>query len=112
MSVPHLSRRIVLEAPVRTEDGAGGFRHSWIALGEVWAEMRAKGGREGTTAGVLTSQTNFVVTVRATPIGSPERPLPEQRFRDGTRVYAIQTVAEWDTSGRYLTCLVEEEVAT
>jgi len=112
MSGPHLNRRFVLEAPLRVAEGAGGFRQSWITLGEIWADVRARGGREGATAGVPTSQTSFVVTVRAAPIGSPERPIPKQRFRDGARVYAIQTVAERDTSGRYLICQVEEEVAT
>ena len=52
----------------------------------------------------------FAITVRAAPFGSPERPQPQQRFREGTRVFKIQTVAEQDQDARYLVCLAQEEV--
>jgi head-tail adaptor len=41
-----LSRRLVLEAPDRVPDGAGGFSETWVALGHVWAEI-ARAGRGG-----------------------------------------------------------------
>jgi head-tail adaptor len=48
---------------------------------------------------------------RAAPYGAPDRPKPEQRFREGERFFVIQAVAEDDVDGRYLTCFVTEEVA-
>ena len=48
--------------------------------------------------------------VRGAPYGSSERPKPQQRLRDGDRVFVIQAVAEWDGVGRYLTCFADEEV--
>lgn len=111
MSVPHLNRRLVLEAPLRMADGAGGFRTSWTVLGEVWAEVRARGGREAASLGVPVSRTSLVVTVRAAPYGAPDRPVADQRFRDGARVFSIRSVTERDPQGQYLTCLVQEETA-
>jgi len=35
MSAPVLSRRLVLEAPVRVPDGAGGVIESWASLGTL-----------------------------------------------------------------------------
>jgi len=50
------------------------------------------------------------ITVRAAPVGHAMRPRPEQRFREGARIFRITAVAEGDLRGRYLTCFVEEEV--
>ncbi|WP_370158627.1 head-tail adaptor protein, partial [Salipiger bermudensis] len=48
MSIPLLNRRLVLEAPVVSPDGAGGQMESWTAMGTLWAEIRPKTGREAT----------------------------------------------------------------
>jgi hypothetical protein len=48
--------------------------------------------------------------VRHALVGHPERPLPQQRFRDGGRVFHIRSVAEHDPEGRYLICIADEEV--
>jgi head-tail adaptor len=50
--------------------------------------------------------------VRGAPVGVPSRPEAGQRFREGSRVYRIEAVAEKDPQGRYLTCFATEEVAT
>jgi len=107
-----LTRALVLEAPQRQGDGAGGFVESWAPLGTLWAEVRARGGRE--TAGAATPRATvpYVITVRAAPVGAASRPLAGQRFRDGTRIFPILAVADDDPAGRYLSCFAEEEVAT
>jgi hypothetical protein len=51
------------------------------------------------------------IIVRAAPEGAPSRPLPEQRFRAGQRVFRILAVSEADTGARYLTCFAQEEVS-
>ena len=110
MSVPRLNRRLTLESPGRVPDGAGGFEQSWTALGVVWAELKARTGRETQVAAAALSTVPYTVVVRATPVGDPQRPVPEQRFRDGSRVFHIRSVAEADPEGRYLTCIADEEV--
>ncbi|MEL6467387.1 MAG: head-tail adaptor protein [Pseudomonadota bacterium] len=111
MTLPRLNRRLTLESPARLSDGAGGFVESWTALGVVWASLRARTGRETVTTGAPVSAVPYEVIVRAAPVGHPERPIPEQRFRDGNRLFHIRWVAEHDPNGRYLICLADEEVA-
>ena len=111
MSAPVLSRRLVLETPVRVPDGAGGVIESWASLGTLWAEVRPRTGRERAQAGEPVSTMGYRIVVRGAAVGSVQRPAPEQRFRDGARLYLIRAVAEQDPAGRYLTCFVDEEVA-
>ncbi len=111
MSAPRLNRKLVLEGAERAPDGAGGFTESWVAQGDLWAEVTARTGRERAEAGVPVSSMSYRIVVRGAPDGAPSRPRPEQRFRDGTRVFTIQAVSERDPQGRYLTCFASEEVA-
>lgn len=111
MSGPHLNRRLVLETPVRLADGAGGFTETWTVLGSLWAEVTARTGRERAVAGALVSSVAYGIVVRGALFGATGRPKPEQRFREGARVFVIQAVAERDPEGRYLTCFATEEVA-
>lgn len=110
MSAPRLNQALVLEAPERVSDGAGGFVEGWVALGTLWAEITARTGRETAQTGAPVSRTGFRIVVRGAPFGAPERPQPQQRFRDGDRIFTIEAVAERDPEGRYLTCFVSEEV--
>jgi len=111
MRAPHLNRRLVLEAPVRAPDGAGGFSESWVALGEIWAEVSARSGRERVGIGGPVSAVGYRIVVRSAPVGAAARPMPEQRFREGERLFVIQAVADGDPRARYLTCFADEEVA-
>ena len=111
MSVPRLNRQLVLETPNRVSDGAGGFALAWQALGILWADVTARTGRETAQAAAPISAMNYKIVVRAAPFGSVERPKPEQRFREGARIFLIQAVADEDPDGRYLTCFATEEAA-
>lgn len=106
----HLSRRLVMEAPVRTSDDAGGFVESWIALGIVWADVRLRAGRETAMSVGRGSETDYRITVRAAPIGAPSRPVPGQRFVEGVRRFLIEAVGDADPKSRYLTCFAREEL--
>lgn len=107
---PILSRKLVLEAPERVSDGAGGFNEGWVQIGILWAEVAARTGRETAQGGAPVSRVGYKITVRGARYGSPQRPEPQQRFREGARIFTIQAVAERDPSGRYLTCFAEEEL--
>lgn len=110
MRQPKLNRRLALETPVDTADGAGGWTRSWQVLGHLWAELKSGSGREGLDAGLSRSEVTYRITVRAAKPGAPSRPRPEQRFREGSRVFLILAVADADPSGRYLLCHAREEV--
>lgn len=112
MTAPKLNRRMVLEAPERISDGAGGYSESWTERGVLWVALRARGGRETGGEDTTLSRTGYRILVRAAPHGAPSRPRPEQRFRDGARLFRIRSVAEYDAEGRYLTCFADEEVVT
>ncbi|MCP1167900.1 head-tail adaptor protein [Limimaricola litoreus] len=106
-----LNRALLLEAPLRAPDGAGGFARGWLARGTLWARVEARSGRDLDGLGAALSRVLLRITIRAAPPGSSMRPAPEQRFREGGRIYAIRAVRELDRDGKYLVCEAEEEVA-
>lgn len=109
MSGPAMTRRLVLEAPERVADGAGGFSQSWVARGHVWAAVEVRGsGREVDQAARL----QLKITMRAVPPGAAARPTAAMRFREGARLYRIEAVHEGGARGRRLTCYAVEEVGT
>ena len=112
MSAPSLNRQLLLEEPVRTGDGAGGFIRDWAPLGTLWAEVKAGSGRERAAFAATVSRVPYRITVRASPHDAPSRPKAGQRFRTGTRIFNITAVAEQGTEGRYLTCHAIEETAS
>ncbi|MFT3689372.1 head-tail adaptor protein [Paenirhodobacter sp.] len=111
MSLPRLNRPLVLEEAVRTQDGAGGARLTWQALGTLWAEVTPGTGVERAGEFVRLASVPFRIVVRASPQGSAQRPRPEQRFRDGARIFRILAVAEHDLGQHYLVCFAREEIA-
>lgn len=110
MSRLRLSRRLILETRESAPDGSGGHAVSWRALGALWAKVSAKGGREEFVGAQATPRLRLHILVRGAPVGAPSRPRADQRFREGTRVFDILTVAEHDAEGRYLEILAEEGV--
>ncbi len=106
-----LNRLLILEMPARVPDGAGGFAQSWMALGTLWANIKARSGREKAGVAGPLSLSNYIITLRAAPAHSTARPQPDQRFREGERLFRILSVAEDDTDARYLRCLAQEEIA-
>lgn len=108
----HLSRKLILEAPGQVADGAGGFAETWTARGTLWADVQARTGRGRDGGEVSLATTTYRIVVRAAPVGAASRPEPGMRFREGTRVFGVQAVAERDPRGRYLTCFAKEEVVS
>ncbi|SCZ71647.1 head-tail adaptor [Epibacterium ulvae] len=106
-----LNRALVLSALDQTADGAGGYHEVWQDLGTLWADVRARSGRIAAQSGTATSLQHYRITVRAAPVGAPDRPQAGHRLRDGARVFLIHAVAEEDADGRFLTCFATEEIA-
>ncbi|QDL93082.1 head-tail adaptor protein [Paroceanicella profunda] len=105
---PALRRLLVLEAPERSADGGGGVVVSWEALGALWADVQPVSGRETIIGAREHARVSHRIMVRGAPEGSPARPRPEQRLREGARVFAVHAVSEHDPMGRYLTIWAEE----
>ena len=110
MTAVNLSRQLVLEEPQRLADGAGGFSVVWVTLGTLWAEVLPGSGREAAGEEVVLATVPYRITVRGAVVGSPQRPKPEQRLRDDTRIFVILAVTEQDSGGQFLTCFAREEV--
>ena len=104
-----LSRRLTLERSTRAADGAGGTIAAWVPLGQLWAEVTPLVPREGDTGGAPTLRRTLRIVVRGAPEAAASRPQPGQRFREGARLYPIDSVAEADPLGRFLLCLAHEE---
>jgi len=105
-----LNRPMVLESPQTTPDGAGGYTTSWTALGTLWCELRPGAGSE--RRGLIAPEWRmlFLRFLRAAPQGSPQRPRPDQRLREGARLFTILAVSEADAAGAFLVCHAREEV--
>ncbi|WP_394152567.1 head-tail adaptor protein [Loktanella salsilacus] len=111
MRLPILNRKLVLEAAQRSPDGAGGYDTSWQPLGTLWAEIKSGNGSARGENALQLSRVPLKITVRAAQVGSDARPSAGQRFREGSRLYAILAVTEQDSRARYLVCHAAEEVA-
>jgi len=105
-----LSRKLLLEARNIIPDGSGGYATEWRTLGAVWADMTARTGREDFLAGQSRPRVTYRILVRGAPVDAPSRPRPDQRFREGARIFDILTVAEADGAGRFLEIVAEEGV--
>lgn len=99
MRPPQLNRKLKLEAAYRVRDDAGGYETTWQVVGEVWAQIKAGTGRDAEAAGLTVSTIPYKITLRAAPAGSPRRPLPGQRLREGERIFSVLAVTEADAQG-------------
>lgn len=109
MTRPALRRLLTLEEPVVTPDSGGGKTVAWQALGALWGDVKSVTASERLVGARDTSRTTHRIIVRGAPEGSPRRPAPHQRFREGMRLFSILGVSEDDPDGRYLLCWTEEE---
>ena len=106
-----LSRKLELEALVRTDDGSGGFDSAWVPLGVHWGAVDPGRERLETGEGYARSRTSYRITIRAVPPTSPSRPIAGQRFREGSRVFLIRAVSD-APDARHLLCYTDEEGAS
>lgn len=105
--IPKRNHRLVLESPVRTPDGGGGFALSWAEAGALWGEIEVRGAVEPALGDRPAARVTHRITLRA-ELGPGRRPEPGQRFRLGARIFAILGVAEGDPAGATLIVHAEE----
>lgn len=103
---------MVLETPIRTQDGAGGHVTTWAAKGSLFAEVMPGTGRQVSDEIAALSRLTCRIVVRAAAIGASSRPVPGDRLREGAVTYRIEAVAAYDRGAHYLTCFATEESVT
>jgi SPP1 family predicted phage head-tail adaptor len=101
-----LNRRITIERPVETDNGAGGVTVSWVKVTEAWAKMRPGRGGERQMNGQLTATTMETITIRYI------RGVSEKwRIRFEDRFFNIRDIADLEERHIYLEMACEEGVA-
>lgn len=96
-------RRLTLEAPASTPDGAGGGLETFAPVASMWASLRWLGGEERRQADrwEQASRQEIVIRWRSGVTAG-------MRFRAGGEVFAIVTAGDPDGDRRRLVCLCEE----
>jgi len=96
--IGELNKRLVIEQPVASPDGAGGSDISWNEFASIWAKLRPRHGREKLRAEAIASNTSHIITIRYL-----DGLRPQMRFVDNSgaedRVFEILsfivTVLPW-----------------
>jgi SPP1 family predicted phage head-tail adaptor len=81
-----LNRRLVLEAPGETDDGAGGVVRLYDVVTTLWAQVLPVSARSDISADSLGAALRYKMIIRVRP-GITTR----HRFRDDERIYRILT---------------------
>jgi SPP1 family predicted phage head-tail adaptor len=97
-----MNRRLALEAPVETADGAGGVVRGYAAVATLWAAVEAVAARGETVADAAGATVTHRISIRRSPDITTRH-----RFRDGARVYRIVSMRE-RARGRFLDISAEE----
>ena len=100
-----LSHRLQLESFAQVSDGQGGSLGGWTALGAVWAYIEPVASPTFTD---MAGGERAVVTHRIV-MRFRQGVTAGQRLRKGSRIFSIRLLRALDESGRYLSCLCEEE---
>src|SRR4051794_2895391 len=91
-----LNRRLVLEAPAESPDGAGGVTRSYAAALTVWASVEPVAARGAVIADTPGATVTHRIVVRRRAAVTTRH-----RFVDGATVYRIVTLRE-DGTRRFL----------
>ncbi len=84
-----LNRRLVLEAPSESADGAGGVTRGYSAVTTLWAQVTPVSARSDVASDSLGASLRFRIVVRCR-----DDVTARHRFVEGARVYRILTVRE------------------
>ncbi len=103
MTAPgNLNRRLLLQAPVETDDGAGGVTRSYETVATLWAQVTPLGARADVAAASLGAALNYRITIRAR-----DDVTTRHRFVDGAHVYRV-VAARLSADRRFLAIEAEE----
>lgn len=101
-----LNRRLVVEAPMETPDGAGGVTRAFMVVATLWAEvapLTARADSDGASSGAVA--THRILVRAGTEITT------RHRLRLDGRAFRVVAVREHDRSGRFVEIHAEERLA-
>ena len=98
-----LRHRLVLEAPVESDDGAGGVVRTYENFATVWAAIEPLALAEQVAAEALGARLTHRITIR-TGYDLTLR----HRFKLGERIFRIAAIRDPDESGRFREIHAEE----
>jgi len=99
------NRRLSLEAPVETADGAGGVTRSFAQIARVWAEVTPLSAGETMSADAHGARVTHRITIRA-----GRAVTNRHRFTEDGRAYRV--IAARDSDDRRLTLITVEEMTS
>lgn len=89
-----LNRRLVLEAPSETDDGAGGVTRLYDVVTTLWAQVMPLAARSDVEADSLGASARFRIVIRTRADITTQ-----YRFQDGRRIYRV--IAVRDSADRH-----------
>lgn len=106
MSAPsftRMRRRLVLEAPSESADGAGGVVRGFAAVATVWAAVEPVAARADVTADRSGQRITHRIAIRRR-----DDITAAHRLVEGARVFEIRAIVDPGEAGRYLEIEAEE----
>ena len=100
-----LRHRVMIEAPVRANDGGGGALITWTPVAEVWASITPQAGAESVVAEAVSGRISHEIVMR-----HRDDIAPAMRIRLGSRKFDILAALDIDERRRRLRCLCREEL--
>lgn len=82
-----MNRRLTLQAPVESADGAGGVTRSFVDVATLWAQVTPTGARADDVAGSLGALLRYRIVIRAR-----DDVTTRHQFAEGDRVYRVVAV--------------------
>lgn len=101
-SIGDLNRRLVLQAPVETDDGEGGVTRSYATVATLWAQITPLSTRADIAAGSLGAALRYTIVVRAR-----DDVTTRHQLVDGAHVYRV-IAARLSADRRFLAIDAEE----
>jgi SPP1 family predicted phage head-tail adaptor len=92
-NIGDLNRRLVLEAPAESDDGAGGVTRLYDVVTTLWAQVTPASVRGDVAAGSLGAAARYRIVIRMRAGITTQH-----RFADGTRIYRV--IATRDSADR------------
>jgi len=91
-----LKTRLLIEAPVETDDGQGGVIRDYVAQSTVWAAVMPVGASRAIDAGADGATVRVRIILRGN-----FQPTLQHRLIDGDRIYRIVSLRDVD-DGRFI----------
>jgi SPP1 family predicted phage head-tail adaptor len=103
--IGELNRRLTLQEPAETADGAGGSTRAYATVTTLWAKVEPVSARYDIVAAAGGATVTHRITVRAGP-----EITALHRFVEGARIYRVVAVRDEDSSRRFRVVHAEERM--